>query len=283
MYQKSLEPLSAMMDGEIEEFELRRVIERTANDEELKAKWLRYHLAQDVIKGRSVNLSAKIDLVSRVSSALEDEPSYHKATIAEAGAKANSELESGRTLWWKPMASMAVAASVTAAVLLGSQQFSALEGMPNANVELASQSVVNSGFPQGQYGSNLSTVSASSQAVAPQVIRTAYGMGQYIQQHKDMTYAKSAAWQVNWLPQGFSKIEHRVTATAEVLLFSNGEKNVSINIEPLGAQVASVGMINSDDLLAFGVRAKNSFITVVGPVSQDVAAKIAASVDAAIK
>ena len=280
MYQKSLEPLSAMMDGEIEEFELRRVIERTANDEELKAKWLRYHLAQDIIKGRSVNLSAKIDLVSRVSSALEDEPSYHKTSIAEARSSGKSELESGKTLWWKPMASMAVAASVTAAVLLGSQQFSAVEGMP---AELASHSALNSGFPQGQYNSNLSTVSASSQAVAPQVVRTAYGMGQYIQQHRDMTYAKAAAWQVNWLPQGFAKIEHRVTATAEILLFSNGEKNVSINIEPLGAQVASQGMINSDELLAFGVRAKNSFITVVGPVSQDVAAKIAASVDATIK
>ncbi|MCJ8338721.1 MAG: MucB/RseB C-terminal domain-containing protein [Pseudomonadales bacterium] len=281
MYQKSLEPLSAMMDGEIEEFELRRVIERTANDEELKAKWLRYHLAQDVIKGRSVNLSAKIDLVSRVSSALEAEPSYDATTIAEAEASAKSELESGKTLWWKPMASMAVAASVTAAVLLGSQQFSAVDVSPSATVELASLAGGNSGFPQGQYGSNLSTVSVSAQAVAPDVVRTAYGMGQYIQQHRDMTYAKTASWQVNWLPQGFTKIEHRVTAAAEVLLFSNGESNVSINIEPLGSQVASQGMINSDELLAFGVRAENSFITVVGPVSQDVAAKIAASVEAA--
>ena len=279
MYEKSLEPLSAMMDGEIEEFELRRVIERTANDEELKAKWLRYHLAQDVIKGRSVNLSAKIDLVSRVSSALEAEPSYHATTIAAASAK--SELESGKTLWWKPMASMAVAASVTAAVLLGSQQFSAVDVSPAATVDLAGLSGANSGFPQGQYGSNLSTVSVSSQAVVPDVVRTAYGMGQYIQQHRDMTYAKTASWQVNWLPQGFTKIEHRVTAAAEVLLFSNGESNVSINIEALGSEVAWQGMINSDELLAFGVRAKNSFITVVGPVSQDVAAKIAASVDAA--
>ncbi|MCJ8299226.1 MAG: MucB/RseB C-terminal domain-containing protein, partial [Pseudomonadales bacterium] len=146
---------------------------------------------------------------------------------------------------------------------------------------LAGLSGANSGFPQGQYGSNLSKVSVSSQALVPDVVRTAYGMGQYIQQHRDMTYTKTANWQVNWLPQGFTKIEHRVTAAAEVLLFSNGESNVSINIEPLGSQVASQGMINSDELLAFGVRAKNSFITVVGPVSQDVAAKIAASVDAA--
>jgi len=283
MYQKSLEPLSAMMDGEIEEFELRRVIDRTANDEELKAKWLRYHLAQDVIKGRSINVSAEIDLVSRVSSALEDEPSYHASTITETESTTKSELESGKALWWKPMASMAVAASVTAAVLLGSQQFGGVNVTPSASFELAGQSSLNNGFPQGQYGSNLSTVSASSQAAAPQVVRTAYGMGQYVQQHRDMTYAKSASWQVNWLPQGFTKIEHRVTAAAEVLLFSNGKASVSINIEPLGSQVASQGMIDSDELLAFGVRSKSNFITVVGPVSQDVAAKIAASVDAATK
>jgi negative regulator of sigma E activity len=46
----------------------------------------------------------------------------------------------------------------------------------------------------------------------------------------------------------------------------------------MGSQVASQGVVTSDNLLAYGVSADKKFITVVGDVSPDVAAKIAASV-----
>ncbi|MFT5706213.1 MAG: sigma-E factor negative regulatory protein RseA, partial [Oceanospirillaceae bacterium] len=209
MYDKSLEPISAMMDGEIEEFELRRVIERTSNDQKLKDKWLRYHLAQDVMKGREVQVTQKIDLVSRVNAALESEPSYScAANDAEEPKQAHSNEQSSETQWWKPLASMAMAASVTAVVLLGAQQYGA-DPIAQPSNELAGASL-NSDFPKSRFGSELSTVSAKS--VQPVATTSAYGMEQYVQKHRDLTYGQAANWQVNWLPKGYQELKHRVTA-----------------------------------------------------------------------
>ncbi|MFT5708209.1 MAG: negative regulator of sigma E activity, partial [Oceanospirillaceae bacterium] len=117
--------------------------------------------------------------------------------------------------------------------------------------------------------------------VQPGATRSAYGMEQYVQKHRDLTYGQAANWQVNWLPKGYQELKHRVTAKSEVLLYKNGESTVSVNIEPLGAQVASQGVLGTDDLLAYGVRSGDRFITVVGQVSSKQAAKIAASISAA--
>lgn len=273
MYDKSLEPMSAMMDGEIEEFELRRVIERTSNEQALKDKWQRYHLAQDVMQGRDVQVTGSIDLVSRVSAALESEPSFSSTAIASSDVKSGPTTTSDKQ-WWKPMASMAVAASVTAVVLLGAQQYN-VDPLINAPASVASNQA--DALPQSRYGNELATVSVNASAK----VRSAYGMEQYIEKHQDLTNAKAASWTVNWLPAGYKEVEHRVSSGSEVVLYSNGDKAVSVNIEPLGTQVASQGEFGIDNLLAYGVRSGKSFITVVGQVSSTQAAKIANSISAA--
>ncbi len=279
MYDKSLEPMSAMMDGEIEEFELRRVIKRTSDEQALKDKWQRYHLAQDVMQGRDVQVSGSIDLVSRVSAALESEPSFSSTAIASSEAKVDSKTEpASDKQWWKPMASMAVAASVTAVVLLGAQQYNT-DPLVSAPATLASNQV--DVLPQSRYGNELATVSVDSKAMQNTAVRNAYGMEQYIQKHKDLSSDKAASWQVNWLPEGYKEAEHRISSASEVLLYTNGDKAVSVSIEPLGTQVASQGEFGSNDLLAYGLRAGNSFITVVGQISSQEAAKIANSISAA--
>ena len=284
MHEKSFEPISAMMDGEIEEFELRRVIERVSSDDELKDKWARYHLTQDIMQGRSVPVSETVDLVSRVSAALEAEPSYSSTAIDQADKLANKaqSVESNETAaqWWKPLASMAVAASVTAAVLLGAQGYST-DPLAQPGIDLADVSTANAGFPQGRFGTNLANVSSSNSVTVEQV--TANSMGQNIQLHRDLMSNRAPSWQATWLPQGFSKVTQRVSDKSEVLLYSNGSDTVSVNVEPLGVQVASQSVVTSDNLLAFGISANNKFITVVGDVSVDVAAKIAASVSATNK
>ncbi|EPJ48133.1 MAG: hypothetical protein OFPII_07080 [Osedax symbiont Rs1] len=275
MYEKSLEPISAMMDGEIGEFELRRVVERVSNDQQLKDKWLRYHLAQDVMQGRSVQISEKIDLVSRVSEALVAEVSFKidaALPVEQDKRPAKQTVNADRNQWWKPAVSMAVAASVTAVVLLGAQQY-ANEPM-GASIEVASISVIDQALPPSRFGSELSTVSTATKSSQP----TAYGMEQYIQKHRDLTLNKEANWQVNWLPNGFKKAQHQVSSNSETLLYANGNSAVSINIEPLGSQVASQGVLKADELVAYGVRANSNFITVVGNISPQIAAKIAASV-----
>ena len=279
MYDKSLEPISAMMDGEIEELELRRTINNTANAPDLSEKWRRYHMAQDVMQGRSVNIDQKIDLVSRVSAALEAEPSYNSTTIAKAEQKeADQTPVAANDPWWKPMASMAVAASVTAVVLLGAQQYNqAPVTTNNVTAGIASTSG-NDGFPKGQFGSELSTVSVSSQNAKASVTQPSYGMEQYIQRHRDLTTVRKANWQAGWLPQGYKQIAHKVTNNSEVMLFSNGQSAVSVNVEPLGKQMASQGVLGADDLLALGVRSDRNFVTVVGRLPPKVAEKIATSV-----
>ncbi len=275
MYEKSLEPISAMMDGEIGEFELRRVVERVSNDQQLKDKWLRYHLAQDVMQGRSVQISEKIDLVSRVSEALAAESSFKidaALPVEQDQTPAKQAVNADRNQWWKPAASMAVAASVTAVVLLGAQQYG--NEPLGASIEVASISVIDQVLPPSRFGSELSTVSTATKSSQS----TAYGMGQYIQKHRDLTFNKEPNWQVKWLPNGFKKAQHQVSSNSETLLYSNGNSAVSINIEPLGSQVASQGVLKTDELVAYGVRANSNFITVVGNVSPQIAAKIAASV-----
>lgn len=279
MYDKSLEPMSAMMDGEIEEFELRRVIERASDEQTLKDKWQRYHLAQDVLQGRDIQVTGKIDLVSRVSAALESEPSFSSTAIANAEEAQNTEskIDSNRQ-WWKPLASMSIAASVTAVVLLGAQQYNA-DPVAATPAQIASNQIAP--LPQSRYGSELSTVSVNAKSMQPSEVRNAYGMEQYIQKHQDLVANKPASWQVNWLPQGFKEVQHRVSSVSEVMLYSNGSKAVSVSIEPLGTQVASQGELGAGDLLAYGVRAGNSFITVVGQITSQEAAKIAGSIGAA--
>ena len=294
MYDKSLEPISAMMDGEIEEFELRRVIERTAGDKELAGKWNRYHLAQDVMKGRSIEVSKdadnSVDLVSRVSLALENEATFSSSAIATAeqtrvseGKVENSEhlaIKEPKNQWWKPAASMAVAASVTAVVLLGAQQYQQ-DPLVNASSEYAGVSLGTDDFGKGKFGSELATVSVNKSTLADK--QSAYGMEQYIQRHQDLATEKVANWQASWVPKGYKQTAHRVNSQSEVMLFSNGKSAVSINIEPIGAQVASQGTFSQGDLLAFGVRADKKFITVVGAVTAKEAGRIAASVQSVSK
>jgi len=280
MHDKSLESISAMMDGEVESFVLRRAIERTASDTELKNKWHRYHLAQDIMQGRDVELSVKgkkIDLVASVSAAIEDEPVYSSATIEKAEQLSSQKQVKPANVWWKPVASMAVAASVTAVVLLGSGQFTNSPVDSSANTFAAAQSVDDT-VPVSRFGNELSTVSASVRDTQPNSLRAAHGMEQYIQIHNDLAYDGAGQWQVNWVPQGYAKVKESITSGAEVLLYQNGDSTISVNIESIGSQASTHGVLNADDLLAYGVNVNDKFVTVVGKLSAQDAAKIAASV-----
>ncbi len=96
------ESLSAMIDGEAEELELRRVI-RSIDDEALQ-KWQRYQMASSIIK-QDKGLFLGSDISAAVSQAIAEEKP-HKKTIPVA---------------IKSVISFAVAASVTLAVFTGLQ------------------------------------------------------------------------------------------------------------------------------------------------------------------
>ena len=272
MQDKSLEAVSAMMDGEIEEFELRRVIERSGEDKALRDKWQRYHLAQDVMQGQAVDVAANTDFVSAISAAIANEPTYNASAIAHSEQESVVKAEPIQSQWWKPAASMAVAASVTAVVLLGSGISFQDTSVPA--FDLAGVPTGNTGFPQGKFGDNLATVSVNSGSA-----NHGFSMGPYVQQHIELTSAKMSDWQASWLPSGYRQVGRNVNGQSQVLLYSNGTNDVSISIEPLSAQMVPQSVSTTNKLLALAIRSNERFVTVVGPLSVDVASKIAASVE----
>lgn len=101
------ESVSAVMDGEADELELRRVLAATGEDPALRERWARYQLARDVMHRQTVKPG--LDLASAVSAAIAGDEA--QAAAAAPGVAASSG--------WRQLGRLAVAASVTLAVLAG--------------------------------------------------------------------------------------------------------------------------------------------------------------------
>ena len=93
------ESLSAVMDNEADELELHRVL-AASDDAELRATWSRYQIARAAMHKEL--LEPRLDIAAGVSAAL----------ASEASPKASRAL-------WHTLGRLAVAASVTVAVLAG--------------------------------------------------------------------------------------------------------------------------------------------------------------------
>ena len=93
------EALSALMDGEAQGLELRRTLKAIAGDRSLRDRWQRQHCVRDALLGQS--------------------PSHTDIDISKGVLQA---LETGKPVSRNPLWSMAVAASVTFAVVMGGQQ-----------------------------------------------------------------------------------------------------------------------------------------------------------------
>ena len=105
--EREYETLSAMMDGEADELELRRVLDATSSDPALREKWRRQQMVRQLLQNRRISQPT-----IEVSSAVTEVLTGRKSAIRN------------------PLWSMAVAASVTMAVVLGGQQLL----VPQSNV-----------------------------------------------------------------------------------------------------------------------------------------------------
>lgn len=116
MSETAYESLSALMDNEVEDLELRRLLKQYADQPELRDKWARYQLVSGAL---SSNFSTDTDteLSKQIAQAIENEP-HHQKTI---GAPAPNS-DAWRFL--KPMGSAAIAASVAFLVVFGAQRVS---------------------------------------------------------------------------------------------------------------------------------------------------------------
>lgn len=71
--------LSALMDGEVDEFELRRTIELLGEDPELREKWRRYQIAASALRGEAGHW--QVDLSARIAAAIAAEPAPHRRLV----------------------------------------------------------------------------------------------------------------------------------------------------------------------------------------------------------
>jgi len=126
------ETLSALMDSEAQELEVRRAIKGVSENSELRDTWHRYQLASAAMKR---DLPPRMfDVSQRISAALEQEPVYKPSL---------------RT-FIQPLGKVAVAASVALVAVFGVQQlqYSNPQSQPSPQVAEAGNGL--SGAPQFQ-------------------------------------------------------------------------------------------------------------------------------------
>lgn len=85
MSDKLFESISALMDNEVDDLELRRLLKEMETNDELALVWSRYHVARAVLhKELPANASTKnIDLTARVRVALQEEKSHRERTFMD--------------------------------------------------------------------------------------------------------------------------------------------------------------------------------------------------------
>lgn len=153
MNDRMKESLSALVDGEADELEIRRLLNQLESDDELRASWQRYQLMSELMRadasgeGTSDETFADIDLSRGIMQALDGEP------MEEVPAKARPQTAEvaaigRRGINW--LASVAVAASVTLAVLVGvrlnqespAPQLADQAALPRSDQQLAGRAAV---------------------------------------------------------------------------------------------------------------------------------------------
>ena len=149
MKERNKESLSALLDGEADELEVRRILNQLDNDDELRDKWKNYHLMGSLMRDEKFD---SIDLTQGINQALDG--------VADSSGNDDSFLDEAangvvsKPAWYKPLTSVAVAASVTLAVLLGVQSIG-----PDEGIGLAS----NESQPSGELTASTSSIELSAE------------------------------------------------------------------------------------------------------------------------
>lgn len=195
MTDQQAQSLSALMDGEADELELRRLLKQAGEGGELREKWSRYHEASAAMSGE-VSGFASIDISSRVSALIDEEPVFQQQTPRTPRAV---------PAWMRPIGGVAVAATVMAAVLVGVRTYNTqlapqpetiAEAVPmvetevdaEPGVELPAITLQRGGQTYASFGPQLRVAEPATQQVRTQPVRepSAYvhqRMNYYIEQH----------------------------------------------------------------------------------------------------
>ena len=156
MSKETREHISSLMDGEISREASRFLVRRLGSDDELCATWARYHVVRDCLRHQDGGF-AQEDLCSRVNQVLESDvrQDMPRSSLAR---------------WLKPVAGVAVAASVAlvAVMAVAPGQAPSIESAGNVAETSAVQAFTS---PQGLSSANVSTQAVSSQQMNPYLLR----------------------------------------------------------------------------------------------------------------
>ena len=254
------ESLSALMDSEATEFELRRALKHYDESGEDAQVWRRYHLARTLMREQRVD--STVDISSRVMAFIAEEQSEQVVETKPSS--------------WSAVGSMAIAASLTLAVMVG---------LNSAQLGETSALAVNGYLERNQGSSDLMQTSLASGVQASQeskpaleVIRLSEGLRGQIDEHIALINHTATDWTVNWLPEGFSEISERVVGDSQSKLYKKGDQVLSVVIKPAQVVTASEGALSAQGLVAVGRLVEDRFVSVVGDLSLTDADKVAASV-----
>lgn len=133
MTQKSsdqlLESLSALVDNEASELEVRRILKNVERNPEVRERWHRYNMIGAVLrKETNLHLGEPVDLAAGIAAALASEQQFTplSETRNSAGAaseKPGAEEPNKPKAWFDLVAKSAVAASFAGALVLGFNVF----------------------------------------------------------------------------------------------------------------------------------------------------------------
>ncbi|WP_280540179.1 sigma-E factor negative regulatory protein [Chromohalobacter sp. 11-W] len=153
MNQNVRESLSALMDNEGDELEVRRVMRSLQDAPEDAETWRRYHLARSMMqRDRGVDVSA--DLSAGVMARLADEPGVQEAT--PPGSR--------RAVPFSFAGSAAIAAAVSLMVITGVQVYNANSpsGVSGEGAEFASGNASSGETPSAEGGASVQPASLQS-------------------------------------------------------------------------------------------------------------------------
>ena len=270
------ESISALLDGEVGDFELRRTLEQVGQDPKLGQQWHRYQIARSVLKREPV-AAMDVDLSDRVMAALEDEPVYHPGVDQVEEAPMTADGTRPVSHWWRSISSMAVAASVTAVVILGAGSFNDTAEGPARPAYTLPGTSAGADLMRTQLGGSSSA--SASRYDSADVIRLSDGLKRYIDQHQHLlSTQKTPRWTTSWLPEGYSIVRHELLPHGEVMVFANARDAFSVSVEELGHQSMPEGVAQADGYIAVGKRRGDHFVTVVGDVPLMIADRIASAV-----
>jgi sigma-E factor negative regulatory protein RseA len=136
------EKISALVDGELDDFGQQAAISALSRDESQRQRWERYHVISDTLQ-RNMAPAMDPQFSTRVMQALESEPA-----ILVPKPKKSQETPSGQSSWTRRVAGLAVAASVAMIGVFGVQTMN--QQNPAMAPTMSGQPIAKLSIPQGK-------------------------------------------------------------------------------------------------------------------------------------